>query len=61
MIYRIEDQSYVLEPGDSLLFESYLPHCWHNDEAQPAQAILVLYPTDARDQPAERHFTIKEP
>ena len=61
MTYRIEDHSYVLEPGDSLLFESYLPHRWQNDEAQPAQAILVLYPTDARDHPTERHFIIKEP
>ena len=61
MTYRVEDHSYVLEPGDSLLFESYLPHRWQNDEAQPAQAILVLYPTDARDHPTERHFVVKEP
>ena len=60
MTYRVEDQTYVLEPGDSLLFESYLPHRWQNDAAQPAQAILVLYPTDARDHPTERHFTLKE-
>ena len=61
MTYQIDDQSYVLEPGDSLLFESHLPHCWRNDQAQQAQAILVLYPTDARDHPTERHFTAKEP
>jgi len=60
MTYRVEEQSYVLEPGDSLLFESYLPHRWQNDEAQPAQAILVFYPTDVRDHPTERHFTVKE-
>jgi transcriptional regulator with XRE-family HTH domain len=60
LTYRVEDQSYVLEPGDSLLFESYLPHQWKNDEAQPAQAILVLYPTDAHDRPTERHFAAKE-
>ncbi len=60
LTYRVENQSYVLEPGDSLLFESYLPHRWQNDEAQPAQAILVLYPTDSRDRPTERHFTTKE-
>ncbi len=60
MTYHVEDQSYLLEPGDSLLFESYLPHRWQNDDDQPAQAILVLYPTDARDRPTERHFTAKE-
>ena len=61
MTYRVEDRFYVLEPGDSLLFESYLPHRWQNDEAKQAQAILVLYPTDSRDHPTERHFTAKEP
>lgn len=60
MTYLVEDQSYVLEPGDSLLFESHLPHRWKNEAAQPAQAILALYPTDSRDRPTERHFTAKE-
>ncbi len=55
--YRIEDQTYTLKPGDSLLFESHLPHRWHNPAAESSQALLVMYPTDARDQPAERHFT----
>ncbi len=60
MTYHIEDRFYRLEPGDSLLFESYLPHSWQNEDDRPAQAILVLYPTDARDRPTERHFTAKE-
>ncbi len=60
MTYHVEDQSYRLEPGDSLVFESYLPHRWQNDDDRPAQAILVLYPADARDRPTERHFTTKE-
>ena len=60
MTYRIEDHSYVLEPGDSLVFESHLPHRWQNDAAHAAQAILVLYPTDTRDRPTERHFAAKE-
>ena len=61
MTYQVEEQTYRLEPGDSLLFESYLPHRWHNAAPQPAQAILVLFPTDARDHPTEQHFTAKEP
>jgi len=58
--YTIEDHTYLLEAGDSLLFESHLPHCWYNADAQQAQAILVLYPTDSRDRPTELHFTTKE-
>jgi transcriptional regulator with XRE-family HTH domain len=54
--YTIEDNTYLLEPGDSLLFESHLPHSWHNTEAVPARSLLVLCPLDSRDKPTERHF-----
>jgi transcriptional regulator with XRE-family HTH domain len=56
IVYTVEDQTYLLETGDSLLFESHLPHRWQNVEAVPARAILVLCPSDSRDQPTQRHF-----
>lgn len=56
IMYTIEENSFMLEPGDSLVFESHLPHRWHNVDTGPSQAILVLYPTDERDRPTERHF-----
>jgi transcriptional regulator with XRE-family HTH domain len=56
IVYTIEDQTYLLESGDSLLFESHLPHRWQNVEAVPARAILVLCPMDSRDQPTQQHF-----
>lgn len=56
--YAIEDQSYLLEPGDSLLFESHLPHRWENIDAGASRIILVLFPSDIRDRSAERHFGI---
>jgi transcriptional regulator with XRE-family HTH domain len=55
LLYTVADQTYVLEPGDSLLFESHLPHCWQNVEAVPARMILILCPTDPHDRPAQRH------
>lgn len=54
--YTVEEHVYLLEPGDSLLFESHLPHRWYNVEPEQSQALLVLYPTDARDRPTDRHF-----
>ena len=57
--YTIEDRTYALDRGDSLLFESHLPHRWQNTNDKPAEAILVLYPTDAHDRPTERHFASK--
>jgi transcriptional regulator with XRE-family HTH domain len=56
IVYTIEDQTYLLEPGDSLLFGSHLPHRWQNVEAVSAKALLVLCPSEAPDQPAQRHF-----
>jgi len=60
IIYTVEEHPYLLEPGDSLLFESHLPHSWQNVDAGPSQALLVLCPTDARDRPTERHFALQD-
>ncbi|MCB9115492.1 MAG: helix-turn-helix transcriptional regulator [Caldilinea sp.] len=55
--YRVDGQVYRLAPGDSLIFESHLPHCWQNEEDTPARMLLVLTPTDDLDRPVHRHFT----
>jgi transcriptional regulator with XRE-family HTH domain len=54
--YAIKDQTYPLEPGDSLLFEAYLPHRWQNTGETPSRSLLVLCPSDESDRPTERHF-----
>ena len=54
--YTVDTNTYLLEPGDSLLFEAYLPHRWKNADAQPSRVLLVLCPMDERDQPTQRHF-----
>ncbi len=56
LTYTVEDQIYLLEPGDSLFFEAHLPHRWQNVDNAPSQSLLVLCPGDQRDHPAEVHF-----
>jgi transcriptional regulator with XRE-family HTH domain len=56
ILYVIEEQSYLLDPGDSLLFESHLPHRWENVDMEESQLLLVLYPSDLRDRVTARHF-----
>jgi transcriptional regulator with XRE-family HTH domain len=56
LTYTVEDQIYLLEPGDSLLFEARLPHRWQNVDTVPSYSLLVLCPGDQRDRPAEVHF-----
>jgi transcriptional regulator with XRE-family HTH domain len=56
IVYTIEGYTYLLEAGDSLLFEAHLPHRWQNLDPTKSRAILMLYPTDEHDDPTERHF-----
>ena len=55
--YTIDGQQYLLKPGDSLLFEAYLPHRWENAGEVLSQSLLVLCPSDDSDRPTERHFS----
>lgn len=61
LAYAIEGHTYLLEPGDSLLFEACVPHRWQNLSPARARSILVLYPTDERDYPTKRHFLGSSP
>jgi len=55
--YSVDSETYLLETGDSLLFEAYLPHHWKNMDATPSRNLLLLCPLDERDRPTERHFS----
>jgi transcriptional regulator with XRE-family HTH domain len=54
--YTIEDHTYNLDPGDSLLFEAHLPHFWQNIGESISQSLLIMCPADESDHPTERHF-----
>jgi transcriptional regulator with XRE-family HTH domain len=56
LLYTIEANSYLLDPGDSLLFEAHLPHCWQNAGESTSRSLLMMCPADESDRPAERHF-----
>ena len=57
LTYTIEEQTFLLEPGDSLFFEAHLSHRWQNNGDIPTRSLLVLSPSDGQDRPTERHFT----
>ena len=56
--YEVDGQVYTLDAGDSLIFEAYLPHSWRNVGEIPSRSLLLLCPSDERDRPDERHFTL---
>jgi transcriptional regulator with XRE-family HTH domain len=43
--FRTEDQQYVLQPGDSLYFESSAPHAYRAMGRRNARALTVVYPS----------------
>ena len=56
--YEVDGQAFILEAGDSLIFEAHLPHRWHNAGETSSRSLLILCPADERDHPDERHFTL---
>jgi len=54
--YIIEDSTYNLDPGDSLLFEAHLPHFWQNVGESTSLSLLIMCPADESDHPTERQF-----
>jgi transcriptional regulator with XRE-family HTH domain len=58
--YMIEEKTYLLQPGDSVVFESHLPHRWQNINDGESKIILVLYPSDQHEEPGGRHFQMNE-
>jgi len=59
--YEIENQKYVLNPGDSLFFLSNMEHRWHNTGTGDAKAMIIVSGYDPHDSPGEYHLTSPTP
>ena len=46
VIYNVAGEDYTLEPGDSLLFSSRIPHTWFNPLDEPSQVMIVMATAD---------------
>jgi quercetin dioxygenase-like cupin family protein len=55
--YEIENQKYILDEGDSLIFAAELRHRWRNIRETTATAIVVLAGFEPRERPSEYHIT----
>lgn len=54
--YIINDQRYLLEPGDSLLFASQIMHRWRNPGNSVTNAIVVISAFEDSERPGEYHI-----
>lgn len=57
--YRVEDQTFLMEAGDSLLFAAYLEHKWRNVGDTVVNALIVLSDFSEADSPSVMHMAIK--
>jgi transcriptional regulator with XRE-family HTH domain len=56
ILYQVSEQTYHLEPGDSLLFEATQPHCFQNAGRSPASVLLVFQAADGSQLARRRHL-----
>jgi transcriptional regulator with XRE-family HTH domain len=54
--YEIDETTYLLEPGDMLMFEASLPHSSRNPGDKEAQFLLVLQTPDRPQDSVRWHF-----
>jgi transcriptional regulator with XRE-family HTH domain len=55
MEYEVEEQRFLLQPGDSLLFAAQLRHRWRNAGKSTAKAVITLTCFDRGESPGEFH------
>jgi transcriptional regulator with XRE-family HTH domain len=53
--YTIEDRTYLLSSGESLLFEARLRHRWRNPGQEPA-VFLLIFQSSVRGDSVEQHL-----
>jgi len=60
MVFWVGGEAYRLAPGDSLIFEAHVPHCWANPGDAPAQSVVVICPADREDRSVTQHLPVGE-
>ena len=53
--YVVGDETFVLEPGDKLLFKASRPHCWRNLGKELAEVMLVIETDKGKPLPHKIH------
>jgi transcriptional regulator with XRE-family HTH domain len=56
--YYVEEQLYLLTPGDSLLLEATRPHSWQNNTQQLATVLLIFQATSESHLARQRHLEV---
>ena len=55
--YEVEDEKFLLNPGDNLIFAAQQLHRWRNPGEQTAQALIVIAGFERGERPSEHHIS----
>ncbi len=54
--YEVDEQRYLLEPGDTLIFAAQLMHRWRNPGNTPTNVIVMISAFEDSERPGEFHL-----
>ena len=54
--YQVGQQTFIMHPGDSLLFAAQMVHRWKNVSSEEAKAVIVLAGFEETEHPGEFHL-----
>lgn len=55
--YEVEEEIYLLNPGDCLMFVAQQRHHWRNPGDEPAELLVVLSGFQQNERPSEFHYS----
>jgi len=61
ILYSVNHRGYILEPGDSLLFDGRLPHRFRNAGTEGASFLIILTTPHDSAQYVKSHFPHEKP
>jgi transcriptional regulator with XRE-family HTH domain len=56
LLYIVGTRAYLLEPGDSLLFDASRPHRWQNASVDTTEALVVICHSEEEMEILGQHF-----
>jgi uncharacterized cupin superfamily protein len=56
IIFWVGEEKFMLEPGDSLIFDAQIPHRWENKTDRISRSILIICPSDYDDRSVTQHL-----
>jgi len=61
LVFHVGKEEYLMEAGDSLIFEAHIPHRWENGGDSISRSILIICPSDYADRSVIQHLIKQMP